>query len=118
VPAVLFALVRGPWTVVFVAVVYLAIEAIDDYIILPLLNDGAIWLPPAPGILRQVLFGSLWGVTGLLFAIPVVTVLMILVQVLYVEGALGEDVRIIGEANGHDGRVAGDCADKESPYPR
>ncbi len=64
-----------------------------------MLQHGTMWLPPALGIFAQVVFGALWGMIGVLFAMPVVTVLMILIQVLYVQSRLGEDVPIVGDQN-------------------
>ncbi|MEO6005632.1 MAG: AI-2E family transporter, partial [Opitutus sp.] len=45
-------------------------------------------LPPAIAILAIVALGLLFGVMGVLFAMPLTVVLVVLVKKLYVEGAL------------------------------
>jgi predicted PurR-regulated permease PerM len=74
--------------------IYIAIETIDDHVILPLLNWRAIWFPPALGIFSQVLLGALWGGLGVLLAMPLVASLIVLVKVLYVRDTLGEPVEL------------------------
>lgn len=115
VPAVLIAIVQGPWSIVFVVVLYIVVETIDDYIILPLLNYGTIWMPPALGIFAQVLFGALWGMIGVLFAIPVAVALMILIQVVYVEGTLGERFPLVGEKTNANGQPQAGRTQPEVP---
>jgi predicted PurR-regulated permease PerM len=45
-------------------------------------------LPPALGLIGVVVFGLLFGVLGVLFATPLMVVVMVLTQKLYVEAAL------------------------------
>lgn len=101
VPALLLAFVRGPSSVVYVGILYFAIEMIDDQIILPLLQWRNMWLPPALAIFAQVLMGALWGMVGILVAMPLCAVVMVLVQVLYVQDTLGdEQVEVLGQSPG------------------
>ena len=55
------------------------IQLIDGYIIVPLLFSGAVNLSPLVILLAIVFFGSIWGIWGVFFAIP----LAIVIRVLY-----------------------------------
>ena len=55
---------------------------------MPLVQRWAVQLPPALGILGVLLAGGLFGVTGVVFATPLLVATMVLVRTLYVEDAL------------------------------
>jgi predicted PurR-regulated permease PerM len=50
----------------------------------------AVALPPALGLVGVVIFGLLFGILGVLFATPLMVVVMVMVQKLYIEAALDE----------------------------
>jgi len=52
---------------------------------MPLIQRRTVALPPALGLLSVVIFGLLFGLMGVVFATPLMVVLMILVQKLYVD---------------------------------
>lgn len=61
--------------------------------------DAPADLPPAVTIAALVFFGVLFGFLGLLFATPLAVIIMVLVQVLYVQDTLGDDsIQVVGEA--------------------
>ena len=67
---------------------YLAINQIEGNVIMPIIQKWAVSLPPALGILSVVAFGTLFGIAGVLFAVPLMVVVMILVQEIYVKRTL------------------------------
>jgi predicted PurR-regulated permease PerM len=95
IPAVLVAFTHEPMTPVYVALLYLGVQQIEGSVLMPLIQRWAVSLPPALGLIGVVVFGVLFGVLGVLFATPLMVVVMVLVQKLYVEGAL-EDVPASG----------------------
>ncbi|RPI23451.1 MAG: AI-2E family transporter [Acidobacteria bacterium] len=90
IPALLIAIPQGLKTVVWVGVLYSAIQGIESYLLTPMVDKRAVSLPPALTITTQVLFGSVAGILGLALATPMTAVAVILVERLYVEDALGK----------------------------
>jgi len=90
VPAVLVALAAGPGDAAYVVLLYLGIHAAEGYVIAPLVDQRSVHLPPALGLVAQLLLGTLFGFLGLILAVPLAAFGMVLVQMLYVEDFLGE----------------------------
>jgi predicted PurR-regulated permease PerM len=86
--AVLIAFTDGPDTALYVALLALAIQQVEGHLLVPLVQRWAVQLPPALGILGVLLAGGLFGVTGVVFATPLLVATMVLVRTLYVEDAL------------------------------
>jgi predicted PurR-regulated permease PerM len=97
-PAFLMALLVGPSEVVMTLGLYLGLHVLEGYVLVPLIQRRAVELPPALTLVMQFLLGELLGFLGLLVAAPLTVVLVILVKMLYVEDALGdENVDVPGE---------------------
>lgn len=65
----------GPSSETFVAIIaYLIIQALDGNILAPLLFSEVVKLHPNAIILAILVFGGLWGLWGVFFAIPLATV--------------------------------------------
>jgi predicted PurR-regulated permease PerM len=90
VPAVLVAFTQEQSQVLYVVALYLAVQALESYVITPLILKKAVSLPPAVTISVLVFFGVLFGFLGLLLATPLAVVLLVLVKKLYVEDILGD----------------------------
>lgn len=69
--ALLFAATQGTGTVVGVAVVYLVIQTIESYVIVPLVMKKAVKMPPVVTLFTVVLWGKVFGAGGLFLAIPI-----------------------------------------------
>lgn len=85
VPAVMVALMQGPTTALLVAGLYILVQVIESNFITPQVQKRLIELPPALIIIAQLLMGVLTGGWGLLLATPLMAILMILVQELWVK---------------------------------
>ena len=92
VPAILLALSQSPRQALYVALLYIGVQAVESNLITPVFELKAISLPPALTISVQLLLGSLVGVLGLLVASPLCASAMVLVQMLYIEDKLSESV--------------------------
>lgn len=92
VPATLLGLTIGPDKALAVIVLFFVLQNIEGYVLLPLLQKRAVDLPPVLLIATQVLFGVLLGALGLILATPLLAVGMVLVKMLYVEEALGDEI--------------------------
>jgi predicted PurR-regulated permease PerM len=81
---VLVAMAQGPQMAVYVAILYTAVLFVEGNVIIPLAQKWAVAMPPALGLLAIAVFGLLFGLMGILFAMPLLVVLVTLVQQLYI----------------------------------
>lgn len=96
-PALLVASVLGMTEIFYVMIVYSAVQLFESYLIAPLVQQQAVHIPPATVITAQFIGGIGAGAVGVLLATPLTIVLIVLIQMLYVEDVLGEDVSLLGE---------------------
>jgi predicted PurR-regulated permease PerM len=87
---VLLAFTQSPTHALYAAGVCFFVQHFEGYVIQPFVQRWAIALPPALGLVAVIVFAALFGALGAVFAMPLMVVLMILVQRLYLDGALGE----------------------------
>lgn len=85
VPAVLVALTQGIDKAIMVAALYLFIQTLEGNIITPNIQKKLINIPPALSILAQSFMGILSGGWGLVLATPLVAMIMVVVEELYVK---------------------------------
>lgn len=97
VPALLVGFAEGPQKALYVVIVYVAVQLLESYLITPLIQERAVSIPPALLITAQVIIGVLAGVLGVLLATPLAVVLIALVQMLYVNQVLGDDMAVLGD---------------------
>ena len=90
IPALLLASLEGGRTVLYVAALYLFVQALESYVFTPWMQQRIVSVPPALTIGVQLLFGLLAGTLGLLLATPLAAVGMVLIRMLYVEDLLGD----------------------------
>ena len=90
IPAALFALLQGPTQVLYVALLYGAIQIVEGYVLTPLIERRTVELPPALTLVALLLGALLFGWIGLLLAAPATAALLVMVQKVYVEDTLGE----------------------------
>lgn len=86
--AVVLAFVQGPQAAFDVLILVVVIQQVEGQVLMPLVQRWTVALPPVLGIAAGVVFAVLFGITGLLFATPLMVVMMILVQKLYIEDYL------------------------------
>jgi predicted PurR-regulated permease PerM len=73
--ALLFAATQGTGTLIGVAVIYILIQLIESYVLVPLVMKKAVKMPPVVTLFTVVLWGKVFGAAGLLLAIPINLVL-------------------------------------------
>lgn len=71
--------------------VYLLVQCLESYILTPLIQKRALDIPPATIFAGQLLLGGLLGLWGIALALPLMAVLKVLLEQLYVEEGLGEE---------------------------
>jgi predicted PurR-regulated permease PerM len=87
---VLSAFTQGPQQALYVIVLCVVVQQIEGYLLMPFVQRWAVALPPALGLLAVVIFGTLFGLIGVLLATPLMVVSMILIDKLYVDGVIDE----------------------------
>lgn len=70
-------------------VVYAAIQFIETNVVTPVVQEHTVRLPPAFTLASQLILGSLFGLLGFAFAVPLVAAGRVLVGELYVKDQLG-----------------------------
>jgi predicted PurR-regulated permease PerM len=85
VPAVLVALMEGPGTAAIVAGIYILVQVIESNLITPLVQQKLVSIPPALIIIAQLLVSPLTGGWGLVLATPLLVIVIVLVQELYIK---------------------------------
>ena len=90
IPAVLVGFAEGPQLALWVAGLYLAIQSIESYVLTPLIQHRAVFLPPALLLLSQVVLGVTAGPLGVIVATPLAAAGLVAVNKLYVEDVLGD----------------------------
>jgi predicted PurR-regulated permease PerM len=83
VPALLFALGTGGMTPMWVVLAYLAIQALENNVILPLIMAHGMKVHPVAVIFSMLLCVAAFGVLGLVVAAPLVAIVDILHDELY-----------------------------------
>ena len=89
-PAIAMGFVDSPQKALAVAVAYVGIQFIENHLLIPILMKEGVDLPPALTIVMQALMAVIFGVLGLLVAVPLLAAVMITVRILTKhEGAPG-----------------------------
>lgn len=99
VPALAVALGEGSQAILTVLALYLGVQLVESYLVSPIVQQRAVAMPPGLLIASQVILGVLAGLVGVAVATPIAVVVVILVQMLYVEDVLGDDVEVMGSGN-------------------
>ena len=77
-------------TIVLVPAVYLALNLLEEYLVLPWVLGRRLLLNPVVVFLWLIFWGWLWGVPGALMAIPLLAILKIICDHIEPLGAIGE----------------------------
>ncbi len=102
IPPVLLGYMQSPSSALYVILLYLAIQAVESYLITPLIQQREVSLPPVLTLTSQIFFVSIFGFLGLLLATPLTASGLVLVKMLYVENVLEEPTDIKGAGDSDD----------------
>ncbi len=69
-----------PWRVVGVIILGTVIHLIESNLVLPLITQNQVKLPPVLSIMSVLIFGQLLGPVGLVVAVPILVVLTVMVR--------------------------------------
>lgn len=81
-PAIAMGFVDSPEKALAVAIAYVGIQFIENHLLIPILMKEGVDLPPALTIVMQALMAIVFGVLGLLVAVPLLAAIMIATRIL------------------------------------
>jgi predicted PurR-regulated permease PerM len=97
VPAVAMGFIDSPEKALTVAVLYWAIQFMENNLLIPTLMRGGLDLPPALTLVAQALMTLVFGFLGLMVAVPLTAAVMVPIKMLYVEGVVGDPIEVRDE---------------------
>jgi predicted PurR-regulated permease PerM len=106
VPATLLALTISPERAIGVIAMFLVLQNLEGNVLTPLIQRKAVDLPPALGIIAQILLGILVGAVGLILAWPIAAAVVVAVKMMYVEDILGDEIETPDDLNKKEVRDA------------
>ena len=106
VPATLLALTISPERAIGVIVMFIVLQNLEGNLLTPLIQRKAVDLPPAIGIMAQILLGILVGAVGLILAWPIAAAVVVAVKMMYVEDVLGDEIPTPDDENKKEVREA------------
>jgi predicted PurR-regulated permease PerM len=98
-PAVAMGFVDSPQKALAVIVAYIAIQQMENYLLIPFLMREGVDLPPALTIMAQAIMALVFGFLGLLCAVPLLAATMVAVKMLYVQDVVGEPVEVFEDVD-------------------
>lgn len=84
IPGILIAFTQSPEMALYAALVYFGVQFVEGNFVMPIAQRWAVSLPPALSLIGIVGFGLLFGVMGVLFAMPLLVVVVTMIDKLYV----------------------------------
>jgi len=84
IPPVLFALTYSPGKALLVMGIYILVQQVEGNVTIPLVMSRAVKLHPAVIAIGVVVVGQLFGIVGLIVAVPILSMIVILVEELWV----------------------------------
>jgi predicted PurR-regulated permease PerM len=96
VPVALVSATQGPETLWLSMGVMLVVHWVEAALVAPLVQKKVVSLPPAVSVFGVIAGGMLFGPLGLVFASPLLVVVMVLVKRLWVEEALHTPTHVPG----------------------
>lgn len=97
VPGLLLAVGMGWETTLWTVALYLAVQQVEGNLLMPILGERMVSIPPALLLFSVVASGAVLGLGGVLLAAPLTVVAVVLVGKLYVRETLGRNVSLPGE---------------------
>jgi predicted PurR-regulated permease PerM len=89
-PVALVAAPLGLGPLAWVMAIYFCIQTLEGFVVAPLIQKGAVNVPPAWTLFAIVLLGAMFGVLGVALAAPLLGVVRVALLRFYVEGWLDD----------------------------
>lgn len=90
IPAILLAFIQSPIKAVYVLVLFIVVQIIESNLVTPYVERRTVEMPPALTVVAQVALGIMIGGLGLVLATPMLVLVMVLIQMVYIQDVLGD----------------------------
>lgn len=90
IPILLVAFAEGPAVMVTILIFYLIIQNLEASVLMPIILQKTVHLPPVLTIIAQILLGAIFGFVGIILATPLMAAGITLVKMIYVVDLLGD----------------------------
>lgn len=87
IPPIAVALLDAPWKALAVLIIYIVIQQLEQYLLVPFVMSRQVSILPAVTLMSQVVFAIFFGFLGLFLAIP-----LVIVGQIWVREALVRDI--------------------------
>jgi predicted PurR-regulated permease PerM len=95
VPAVAMAFLDSPQKALFVVLLYVGIQFLENHLLIPMVMQEGVDLPPVLTLIGLALMGVVFGFLGMLIAVPFLAAVMTAIKLLYVEDVVGDQVKTV-----------------------
>jgi predicted PurR-regulated permease PerM len=85
IPGLIMGLSQSPVHFLYACFVYLGVHLVEGYIVEPLIMRRAVEIKPAVLLVGQAIFGTLFGIVGIVVAAPFLVCIQVSLEYLYVE---------------------------------
>lgn len=95
IPAALVGLTINPITAIYIIAIFLFVQALESAILAPYIQKNMLSLAPVLVLFAQLFLGSIAGIMGILFATPILIVIVHLIEEIYVKGMLEDRKSVV-----------------------
>lgn len=92
IPILMVAFVEDPTLMIYVLILYMIIQNLESNVLMPIIFQETVHLPPVLTIIAQVLLGAIFGFVGIILATPLMAAGIDLIKMIYVEDVLGDSM--------------------------
>jgi predicted PurR-regulated permease PerM len=92
IPILLIAFVESPQLALYVLILYLIIQNAEANVLMPIIFQKTVHLPPVLTIVAQILLGAIFGLVGVILATPLMAAGITIIKMVYVEDVLGDSM--------------------------
>ncbi len=90
IPALLLGFIESPIIALWVLALYVGVQIIESNLVTPIIERNTIELPPALTVCFQLALAILVGGMGLILATPLLAVIIVVIQMVYINDILGD----------------------------
>jgi predicted PurR-regulated permease PerM len=83
IPVVLLALLRSPWIALYVVILFFVVNQLEVMILVPRIIGGGLKIHPLTVVYLILLGSKIGGLVGMVFAVPLGTIVLILIKSFY-----------------------------------
>jgi predicted PurR-regulated permease PerM len=90
VPSIAVGMVQAPQNIGWIILIIYGTSFLQSQVVNPILVAESLKLPPVIVLLGQIIAGVFLGFLGLMLAVPIIAIVMVLVQEIYIHDILGD----------------------------